>query len=85
MSSSVTIAVPFSLGKVLDIIYSSTNDLGATTERLDSLCLMLCGVFLVGGLCNFGRVYLMSISGKFVIFLNTFRCMCKLFMPATLL
>ncbi|XP_013173003.1 PREDICTED: ATP-binding cassette sub-family B member 10, mitochondrial-like [Papilio xuthus] len=64
ISSSVTIAVPFSLGKVLDIIYSSTNDLGATTERLDSLCLMLCGVFILGGLCNFGRVYLMSISGQ---------------------
>ncbi|CAK1582701.1 unnamed protein product [Parnassius mnemosyne] len=64
VSSSVTIAVPFSLGKVLDIIYSSTNDLGATREKLDSLCLMLCGVFLIGGLCNFGRVYLMSISGQ---------------------
>lgn len=57
-------AVPFSLGKVLDIIYSSTSDLAAAREKLDALCLMLCGVFLVGGLCNFGRVYLMSISGK---------------------
>ncbi|XP_049875054.1 ATP-binding cassette sub-family B member 10, mitochondrial isoform X2 [Pectinophora gossypiella] len=57
-------AVPFSLGKVLDIIYSSTADLGAAREKLDSLCLMLCGVFLIGGLCNFGRVYLMSISGQ---------------------
>ncbi|KAJ2951631.1 hypothetical protein O0L34_g13789 [Tuta absoluta] len=64
VSSSVTMAVPFSLGKVLDIIYSSTADLGAAREKLDSLCLILCGVFLVGGLCNFGRVYLMSISGQ---------------------
>ncbi|CAG9788382.1 unnamed protein product [Diatraea saccharalis] len=64
VSSSVTMAVPFSLGKVLDIIYSSTSDLGAAREKLDTLCLMLCGVFLVGGLCNFGRVYLMSISGQ---------------------
>ncbi|XP_030036699.2 ATP-binding cassette sub-family B member 10, mitochondrial isoform X1 [Manduca sexta] len=64
VSSSVTMAVPFSLGKVLDIIYSSTSDLGAAREKLDALCLMLCGVFLVGGLCNFGRVYLMSISGQ---------------------
>lgn len=64
VSSSVTIAVPFSLGKVLDIIYTSTNDLGASREKLDALCLMLCGVFLIGGLCNFGRVYLMSISGE---------------------
>ncbi|KAH9630539.1 hypothetical protein HF086_018455 [Spodoptera exigua] len=62
ISSSVTMAIPFSLGKVLDIIYSSTSDLGAAREKLDTLCLMLCGVFLIGGLCNFGRVYLMSIS-----------------------
>ncbi|CAH4036769.1 unnamed protein product [Pieris brassicae] len=64
ISSSVTMAVPFSLGKVLDIIYDTTSDLGAAREKLDSLCLMLCGVFLLGGLCNFGRVYLMSISGQ---------------------
>lgn len=64
VSSSVTMAIPFSLGKVLDIIYSSTSDLGAAREKLDTLCLMLCGVFLIGGLCNFGRVYLMSISGQ---------------------
>lgn len=59
-------AVPFSLGKVLDIIYTTTNDIGAAREKLDSLCLLLCGVFLVGGICNFGRVYLMSISGKYI-------------------
>ncbi|XP_012547622.2 ATP-binding cassette sub-family B member 10, mitochondrial [Bombyx mori] len=64
VSSSVTMAVPFSLGKVLDIIYNSTSDLAAAREKLDALCLMLCGVFLIGGLCNFGRVYLMSISGQ---------------------
>lgn len=64
ISSSVSMAIPFSLGKVLDIIYSSTSDLGAAREKLDTLCLMLCGVFLIGGLCNFGRVYLMSISGQ---------------------
>lgn len=57
-------AVPFSLGMVLDIIYSGTSDLVAAREKLDQLCMVLCGVFLVGGLCNFGRVYLMSISGK---------------------
>ncbi|XP_053608432.1 ATP-binding cassette sub-family B member 10, mitochondrial-like [Plodia interpunctella] len=64
VSSSVTMAVPFSLGKVLDIIYDSSNDLGAAREKLDALCLMLCGVFLLGGFCNFARVYLMSISGQ---------------------
>ena len=57
-------AVPFSLGMVLDIIYSGTTDLATARAKLDGLCLTLCGVFLLGGLCNFGRVYLMSISGK---------------------
>lgn len=66
ISSGVTMAVPFALGQVLDIIYASTGDLGAAREKLDALCFMLCGVFLVGGLCNFGRVYLMSISGEFI-------------------
>ncbi|XP_023946980.2 ATP-binding cassette sub-family B member 10, mitochondrial [Bicyclus anynana] len=64
VSSSVTMAVPFSLGMVLDIIYSGTNDLITARDKLDQLCMVLCGVFLVGGLCNFGRVYLMSISGQ---------------------
>ncbi|XP_045773536.1 ATP-binding cassette sub-family B member 10, mitochondrial [Maniola jurtina] len=64
ISSSVTMAVPFSLGMVLDIIYSGTNDLISAREKLDQLCLVLCGVFFVGGFCNFGRVYLMSISGQ---------------------
>ncbi|XP_041981703.1 ATP-binding cassette sub-family B member 10, mitochondrial [Aricia agestis] len=64
ISSSVSMAIPFSLGMVLDIIYSGTTDLVSAREKLDSLCLMLCGVFLVGGVCNFGRVYLMSISGQ---------------------
>lgn len=33
-------------------------------SRLRTFCLGLVGVFLVGGACNFGRVYLMRISGQ---------------------
>lgn len=57
-------AVPFSLGKVLDIIYTSTSDLQSAREKLNNVCLILGGIFIVGGLCNFGRVYLMSISSN---------------------
>ncbi len=32
--------------------------------RLKRFCLGLAGVFLVGGLCNFGRVYLMRVAGQ---------------------
>jgi ATP-binding cassette subfamily B (MDR/TAP) protein 10 len=54
-------AVPFCLGRVIDIIY--TADPNKMRENLTMLSTMLLGVFLVGGLCNFGRVYLMSVSG----------------------
>jgi ATP-binding cassette subfamily B (MDR/TAP) protein 10 len=54
-------AVPFCLGRVIDIIY--TADPHKMRENLTMLSTMLLGVFLVGGLCNFGRVYLMSVSG----------------------
>ena len=61
VSSSVTMAVPFCLGRVIDIIY--TADPHKMRENLTTLSVVLLGVFLVGGLCNFGRVYLMSVSG----------------------
>ena len=61
VSSSVTMAVPFCLGRVIDIIY--TADPLKMRESLTTLSVVLLGVFLVGGLCNFGRVYLMSVSG----------------------
>jgi ATP-binding cassette subfamily B (MDR/TAP) protein 10 len=54
-------AVPFCLGRVIDIIY--TADSQKMREDLTELSVVLLGVFLVGGLCNFGRVYLMSVSG----------------------
>ena len=33
-------------------------------QRLEKVCAGLTAVFLVGGLCNFGRVYLMRVSGQ---------------------
>lgn len=65
VSSAVTMAVPFSLGKVLDIIYSSSNNLGEARTKLNHLCGILVAVFMVGAVCNFGRVYIMSTAGKF--------------------
>ncbi|XP_071441482.1 ATP-binding cassette sub-family B member 10, mitochondrial [Hetaerina americana] len=62
VSSSVTMAVPFGLGKVIDIIY--TSEAGLMKEKLYMIAGALFGVFIIGGLCNFGRVYLMSISGQ---------------------
>ncbi len=65
-------SVPFALGKIIDIIYnldqlkSSEQEVKklAIKDRLQRVCLGLTGVFLLGGLCNFGRVYLMRVSGQ---------------------
>jgi len=72
ISSAVTMSVPFALGKIIDIIYNldqlKTSDQDsqkiAIKERLQKVCLGLTGVFVLGGLCNFGRVYLMRVSGQ---------------------
>ncbi|XP_060532272.1 ATP-binding cassette sub-family B member 10, mitochondrial isoform X1 [Cylas formicarius] len=60
ISSSVTMAVPFSLGKVLDIIYTIAED---TQQRLNKVCGVLLCIFVLGAICNFGRVYFMSVAG----------------------
>ncbi|XP_053661130.1 ATP-binding cassette sub-family B member 10, mitochondrial [Anopheles marshallii] len=60
ISSAITMAVPFGLGKILDIIYASSAETGMAKEKLDQFCLLLGGIFLLGGLANFGRVYLFS-------------------------
>lgn len=56
-------AVPFTLGKVLDIIYTSSNDQEEAKTKLNNVCGVLVLVFIVGALCNFGRIYIMSTSG----------------------
>lgn len=63
VSSAVTMAVPYSLGKVLDIIYSGTDTPVEAKRKLNQFCAVLVGVFLVGGLCNFGRIYIISCAG----------------------
>lgn len=53
-------AVPFGLGKILDAIYSSDTDSQTAKSKLDEFCMILAGIFLVGGVANFGRVYLFN-------------------------
>lgn len=55
-------AVPFALGRIIDVIY--TKDPKKMRENLNKLCISLAVIFTVGALCNFGRVYLMNLSGK---------------------
>ena len=53
-------AVPFCMGKVIDIIYTASSQ-DQLIHRLNTVCAVLVGVFVVGGLANFGRVYLMQV------------------------
>lgn len=57
-------SVPFCMGKIIDIIYTSSQDTTQMVETLSFVCKILCGVFLLGGAANFGRVYLIQVSGK---------------------
>lgn len=57
-------AVPFSLGKVLDIIYTSSNNGEEARTKLNKLCGILVLVFVVGAFSNYGRIYIMSVAGK---------------------
>ena len=62
ISSAVTMAVPFGIGRVIDIIYTKAEE-GQMTEHLRQFCKILLAIFLVGAVANFGRVYLMQSSG----------------------
>jgi len=70
VSSGVTMAVPFALGRIIDIIYTIDQNKGRAEAKanfevnLRRFCVGLTGIFLLGGLCNFGRVYLMRVSAQ---------------------
>uniref|UniRef100_A0A0K8SJ49 ATP-binding cassette sub-family B member 10, mitochondrial n=2 Tax=Lygus hesperus TaxID=30085 RepID=A0A0K8SJ49_LYGHE len=62
VSSSISMAVPFALGKVIDLIY--TTDADTMNRNINIVCGALLAIFLVGGFCNFGRVYLMNMASQ---------------------
>lgn len=64
-SSAVTMAVPFCIGKVIDIIY--TADAEKNKANLRNICGIFVTIFVLGGLANFGRVYLMQTAGQRII------------------
>ncbi|XP_077543091.1 ATP-binding cassette sub-family B member 10, mitochondrial-like [Haemaphysalis longicornis] len=66
VSSSVMIAFPFCIGKVIDAIYTAPSN-EQLRENLNRICRLLMGVVIVGGLANFGRVYLMNSSAQRII------------------
>ena len=60
VSSSVTMGVPYAIGKILDVIFAESF----SREKLNEFCLILFGIFALGGLGNFGRIYFMNSASK---------------------
>ncbi|XP_064467224.1 ATP-binding cassette sub-family B member 10, mitochondrial-like [Ornithodoros turicata] len=71
VSSSVMIAFPFCVGKVIDVIYTSATE-DELRRNLRWICQLLGGIVVVAGFANFGRVYLMNTSAQRII--NAIRC-----------
>lgn len=67
-------SVPFALGQVLDLIFEKDTNDAATkaSDKLRYFCAALCGVFLIGGLANYGRVYLFNSACKFFIWISDY-------------
>ena len=59
------------MGKVIDVIYSASED-GSMLDQLTRICKILLAVFLLGAAANFGRVYLMSVAGELRLALTAF-------------
>lgn len=56
-------SVPFCIGKIIDIIYTASKDPEQTMKLMSNICKILFAVFVVGGVANFGRVYLIQMAG----------------------
>ncbi|OQV26132.1 ATP-binding cassette sub-family B member 10, mitochondrial [Hypsibius exemplaris] len=64
ISSTVTMAIPFSVGKVIDLVSKAGE---GTKETLRNIAAILVVVFLIGAAANFGRVYLFQTTSARLI------------------
>ena len=64
VSSAVTMSVPFSIGRVFDMLFGDLSDPASTLSRITAFSKVLLGVFAIGGLANFGRVLLIQSAGN---------------------
>jgi ABC-type bacteriocin/lantibiotic exporter with double-glycine peptidase domain len=65
ISSGVSMSVPFFIGKLIDFI--QTGDKETMKEKLRNVSLIMLGVFFVGAVANFGRIYLIQSTGERII------------------
>ena len=62
VSSSVTLSVPFLMGKVIDVVQEA-SDKGVLQGTLIPAAAFLSFIFVIGAVANTGRVYLLQMSG----------------------
>ena len=68
--------LPYAVGKIIDVIYSSHADGGDIKDTLVPICQVLGVIFFIGAAANFGRVYLIQTSGDFEVYIDL--CACEL-------
>ncbi|KAK3792323.1 hypothetical protein RRG08_046635 [Elysia crispata] len=65
VSSAVTMTVPFCIGKIIDLIHASDKE--HMMSQLNQVCSVLLGMFVLGGLANFGRVYILQTASQRIV------------------
>lgn len=63
ISSGVTMLVPFFIGKLIDFIQNGDKE--TMKENLKKIALWMTGIFIIGAIANFGRVYIIQSTGNF--------------------
>lgn len=80
-------SVPYFLGKVIDIVFNKNGMDESAVSSLQDYSKMLVGIFIIGGLANFSRVYLFGSAGEFTsqfdfLFLSFYACCTTLLRTA---
>lgn len=63
VSSSVTLLVPFCMGRLIDLVQTAATQ-GGMEETLFKVSIGLSAIFILGAAANAGRVYLLQLSGQ---------------------
>nr|UOU03332.1 ATP-binding cassette subfamily B10 [Brachionus rubens] len=65
ISSGVTMAVPFCIGKLIDFIQNGDKE--TMKENMKNMTLLMGAIFLIGAIANFGRVYIIQSTGQRIV------------------
>ena len=67
VTSGISISVPYFVGKLIDIMYTSPGSHGEIMSDLYWTCFGLSGLFLGGALANVGRLYYINDAGQKIV------------------